>query len=59
MGACCSVYQRVFEQVSRHSVLRTKQSVLGVTHRCYANRTWDGSPRAGDGSVNGAAQGLL
>lgn len=54
---CCSVYHRVFEQVSRQSVLGTEQSVLGVAHRCYANRTWDGSLRAGNETKGGASLG--
>ena len=54
MIARSSVYHGMFEQVSHHSVLETKQSGLGVTHRCYANHTWDVSAGAGDGIVGGA-----
>lgn len=59
VAACCSVYHRMFEQVSHHSMLGTKKSALGVTHRCHANPELDGSLMAGEGRVGGAAQGLL
>lgn len=54
MIARSSVDHGMFEQVSHHSVLETKQSGLGVTHGCYTNHTWDGSAGAGDGTVGGA-----
>lgn len=57
MTARSSVYHGMFEQVSHDSVLGTKQSGLGVTHRCDVNHTRDGSAGAGDGTVGGAHLG--
>lgn len=59
MIARSSVYHGMFEQVSHHSMLGTKQSGLGGTHRCYVNHTWDRSAGAGDETVGGATEGLL